>query len=349
MFLNQISADARVRELFLSTAAPGTELARVSFASHELYRVFLDRAGEDSEAFLAGRLRFADSLPAVGDWVAARPVGAAAALIEAVLPRQTQFARRGAGVTFVRQVIAANIDFAMIVCGLDGDFNLRRLERYLVLARESGAEPVIVLNKADTCDSIAACVDAARRSAGGARVVVLSAVQTVAPLAAIARSRTVALLGSSGAGKSTIVNGLLGQNRQVTGAVRVADSRGRHTTTSRMLLPIPGGGAIIDNPGMRELRLLAGAEALDDTFDDVSAFAQHCRFADCSHTSEPGCAVREAIDTGKVEIGRWRSYRKLQRELQRHALEQDAHARKIEKNRWKTIHKSLRDHPKYRR
>jgi ribosome biogenesis GTPase / thiamine phosphate phosphatase len=349
MLLEQIGADARVRDLFLSSANPGTELARVSFASHELYRVFLNGPDDEWDAFPAGRLRLADFLPAVGDWVAARPIGTASALIEAVLPRQTQFSRRSAGTAFGRQIVAANIDLAVIVCGLDGDFSARRLERYLVLARESGAEPVIVLNKADICNSVEECFDAATRNGGGARIIVMSALESVAPLAAISRGRTIALLGSSGAGKSTIANQLLGVSRQVTGAVRAWDARGRHTTTSRMLLPIPGGGAMIDNPGMRELQLWASEEALEDTFDDIAAFARHCRFADCTHQAEPGCGVREAIEDGRIEIARWRSYRKLQKELRHQLIEQDAHARKTEKNRWKAIHKSLRDHPKYRR
>jgi ribosome biogenesis GTPase len=346
MFLEQIGADARVRELFRSLAPAGTELARVSFASHEQYRVLLETV--ECEAAPAGRLRWADTLPAVGDWVVARRVGPDFTWIEAVLPRRTQFSRRVAGKAISEQVIAANIDLAVVVCGLDGDFNLRRMERYLVLAREGGAEPLIALNKADLCSSPREPVDAVTRIAGGARVLVLSAVQSVEPLAALVHRRTVAFLGSSGAGKSTIANGLLGEPAQPTAAVRPTDSRGRHTTTSRMLLALPGGGAIIDNPGMRELQLWASEESLNDTFDDISEFAQRCRFANCTHTSEPGCAVREALETGEIDPSRWHSYEKLQRELRHHALQQDAQARKMETKRWKAIAKALRHHPKYR-
>lgn len=346
MFLEQIGADRGVRDLFRSRAAEGSELGRISAASHEQYRILLESA--DCEAVPAGKIRWADALPAVGDWVVARRVDPALALIEDVLPRRTRFSRRAAGGVGSEQVVAANVDVALIVCGLDGDFNLRRLERYLVLARESGAEPAIALNKADLCDSVPDRRDAVIRIAAGARVVVLSAVATVDPVAGFLLGRTIVLLGSSGAGKSTIANGLLGAESQPTAPVRISDSRGRHTTTSRMLLPVPGGGAIIDTPGMRELQLWASEESLSETFDEISDLAAQCRFADCTHGNEPDCAVREALENGAIEASRWESYRKLQRELRHHAVEQDARARLLEKKRWKAIHKSLRHHPKYR-
>jgi ribosome biogenesis GTPase / thiamine phosphate phosphatase len=347
MFLEQIGADACVRDLFRLHATAGTELARVCFSSHEQYRILLEAAECDAEA--AGRLRWVGALPAVGDWVVARRVDSAFALIDDVLPRRSCFARRAAGRAVTEQVIAANIDTAVIVCGLDGDFNLRRLERYLVLARESGAEPVIALNKADLCPSVRECVDAVARIAPGVRIVVLSAVETVEPLAVFLRGRTAALLGSSGAGKSTIANGLLGASRQATGEVRAADSRGRHTTTSRMLIPLPKGGAIIDTPGLRELQLWASDEALDDTFDDIADLARQCRFGDCTHLHEPGCAVRDGLENRAIEPSRWHSYRKLERELRHQALQQDTQARLAEKKRWKALHRALRSHPKYRR
>jgi ribosome biogenesis GTPase / thiamine phosphate phosphatase len=347
MVLEQIGADARVRELFRPLAAAGTELGRVSFASHEQYRVILETS--ECDAAPAGRLRWTESLPAVGDWVSARRVDSDLALIEAVLPRRTRFSRRVAGRAVAEQVIAANIDMVMVVCGLDGDFNLHRIERYLVLAWEGGAEAVIVLNKADMCPSVPDAVDAVSGIAGNARVIVVRARESVEPLAGFTCGRTVALLGSSGVGKSTIVNGLLGEDRQATGAVRVSDSRGRHKTTSRMLLPMPGGGAIIDNPGMRELQLWAREETLQDTFEDIRAFAQSCTFADCTHSQEPGCGVREGLASGAIHLVRWASYQKLEREVRHHLIEQDLHARSMEKRRWKAIHKALRKHPKYSR
>ena len=346
MFLEQIGADLGVRELFRSRATEGNELGRVSFTSHEQYRILLETA--ECEAVPAGKIRWAEALPAVGDWVVARRVDPALALIEDVLPRRTQFSRRSAGGAGVEQVLAANVDVALVVCGLDGDFNLRRLERYLVLARESGAEPVIALNKTDVCDSVGERLETVARIANGARMVALSAVESVKPVAGLLGGRTLVLLGSSGAGKSTIANGLLDTERQATAPVRTSDSRGRHTTTGRMLLAVPGGGAIIDTPGMRELQLWASEESLGAAFDEISELAAECRFADCRHGNEPGCAVREGLENGAIEASRWESYQKLQRELRHHAVEQDARARILQKKQWKAIHKSLRLHPKYR-
>lgn len=339
MFLKQIGADDYVRELFRPFEAQGIELGRVSFAAHEQYRVYLE-SGE-CEAVPAGRLRWEEALPAVGDWVAARRADASLAWIEGVLPRRTQFSRQAAGTAISQQILAANIDLALVVCGLDGDFNLRRLERYLVLAKESGAEAVVVLNKLDICER---SEDKIRAVQGlGAQVLAISAQQSVGVLEELVRGRTVVLLGSSGAGKSTVVNGLLRQQRQLTQPVRATDSRGRHTTTSRMLLPLPDGGAIIDTPGMRELQLWAGTESLDQVFEEITILAERCRFGDCSHRAEPGCAVRQALETGALDPSRWESYRKLQREVRRH---EDAAGLKKE---WKAIHKALRHHPKYNR
>ncbi len=345
MSLEQIGADARVRGL-LSQSTDGTELGRVSFAAHEQYQIILERG--ECEASPAGRLRWGDALPAVGDWVAARRIDRELALIEAVLPRRTQFSRRVAGRAAGEQVIAANIDLALVVCGLDGDFNLRRIERYLVLAREGGADAAVVLNKADVCESPRQAEEAVKRIAGGVRILVLSALRSVEPLRELVRRRTVALLGSSGAGKSTIVNGLLGEARLATAEVRASDSRGRHTTTGSMLLAVPGGGAIIDSPGLRELQLRAGEEALDGAFEEISALSERCRFSDCSHTGEPGCAVREGLENGEIDASRWSSYRKLRAEVRHEATERDAHARNLEKKRWKSIAKAIRSHPKFR-
>jgi ribosome biogenesis GTPase / thiamine phosphate phosphatase len=347
MFLEQIGADSRVAELFRPYVRQGLELGRVSFAAHEQYRIYLESV--ECDAAPTGRLRWGDELPAVGDWVAARRIERGLVLIEAVLPRRTRFSRRAAGREVTEQVIAANVDLAAVVCGLDGDFNLRRLERYLTLVRESGAAAIVVLNKADVCDSVSERVNEVTRLGADVPVIAICARATVDPLRDMVRGRTVVLLGSSGAGKSTIVNGLLGEERQATAVVREADSKGRHTTTNRMLLPLPGGGATIDNPGLRELQLWASQDSLEDIFQDVAGAAGNCRFRDCTHENEPGCAVQSALESGGIDPARWLSYRKLQAELRHTALEQDARAKAAQKKRWKAMHRALRDHPKYRR
>ncbi len=345
MFLENIGAGEQLRHLFHPYAQQGLQLGRICFASHEQYSVFLEDGLHD--ALPTGRLRFDDTLPAVGDWVAARKVDQTLALIEEVLPRRTQFSRRAAGTAKREQVIAANIDLAVIVCGLDHDYNLRRLERYLVLTQESGADALVVLNKSDLCAEREE--RAAEVRAIAPAVLLLSACESVAALLPLIKDKTVALLGSSGAGKSTIANALIGENKQATAAVREYDSRGRHTTTSRMLIPLPDGGALIDNPGMRELQLWASEESLDDVFAEITALAQNCHFADCTHHAEPKCAVQTALAAGVLDPARWEGYQKLARELRYQQRSNDTQVMLAEKQKWKAIHKAMRHHPKNRR
>jgi len=313
---------------------------RVSFGAQEKYRVLLEGAGE-SAAEPSGALRAYDELPAVGDWVLVRRVSELC-LIEEVEPRRTAFVRRASGRVHAAQCVAANIDVCFVVTGLDGDFNLRRIERYLVLAWESGARPVVVLNKADVCADVGAAVDAVRSTAGAAELVVISAQSSVERLWRwLLPGATAALLGSSGAGKSTIANALTG-GTLATREVRQYDSRGRHTTVAGMLMAVPGGAWLIDTPGMRELGLLAGETSLDLGFPEIAALAAHCRFGDCRHQQEPGCAVRQALDDGTIPAGRWMSYAKLQREARHHALEADLNAQRAEKQKWRAIHKAAK-------
>jgi ribosome biogenesis GTPase len=277
----------------------------------------------------SGRLDEAE-LPAVGDWVVARPLpGERKAVIEAVLPRRSAFTRKAAWRRTVEQVVAANVDTLFLVSAFGPDLNPRRMERYLTAAWESGAEPVIVLNKADLSDDPVADAAAVEAVAFGVPVHLASAT-TGDGLDALqnhlAVGRTVALLGSSGVGKSTIVNRLAGERVMKTRELR-HDGRGRHTTTHRELIPLPGGGLLLDTPGMRELQLWAGEEALDTTFDDVASFFGSCRFNDCSHEREPGCAVQAALADGSLAHERYDSWRKLQRELRRLEVRQDARLR----------------------
>jgi ribosome biogenesis GTPase / thiamine phosphate phosphatase len=267
--------------------------------------------------------------PVTGDWVVAELLpGEDRAIVRAVLPRRSRFARKEPWLT-EEQVVAANVDTAFLVTDCGRDFKPRRLERYLTAAWDSGADPVIVLTKADLADDPAATVAEAESVAFGVPVHAVSSL-TGAGLEELATyllpGRTVALLGSSGVGKSTLANRLIGEELLATADVR-RDGRGRHTTTHRELVRLPGGALLLDTPGMRELQLWADEGALEETFADVAELARQCRFSDCAHDREPGCAVRAALGNGSLVHARWESYRKLQRELRALALKQDARLR----------------------
>jgi ribosome biogenesis GTPase / thiamine phosphate phosphatase len=270
----------------------------------------------------SGRMYSASSAgggwPAVGDWVgAAIPSDGQHATIHGVLPRRTKFVRKTAGRRVEQQVIAANVDVALIVSALDSDFNRRRLERYLAQCWESGAWPVIVLNKAEQCSDVVARTADVQRIAPSTPVLALSA-RTGEGIAALnpylIPGQTIVMLGSSGVGKSTLVNHLLGANVQAVEPVRRTDGRGRHTTTSRQLLRLSCGALVIDTPGLRELALWDAADGVQQTFADVDDLARECRFRDCRHESEPGCAVRAAVAAGTLDQARLENRRKLERE-----------------------------------
>lgn len=331
----------------------GFTIGRVAIEYRNTYVLYSEQGELSAE--VAGKLRHRASepqdFPAVGDWVVIRVREAEKqATIHAVLPRKSKFSRKIAGAKTEEQIVAANVDTVLLVSGLDGDFNLRRIERYLILAWESGANPVIVLNKADLCSNIEQRIAEVETIAFGVPLIVLSAAQNQgldALTSYFQPGQTVALLGSSGVGKSTLTNQLKGETIQAVQPVRRGDRRGRHTTTHRELIVLPMGGSIIDTPGMREIQVWAGDEGLQETFADIEVLAQQCRFRNCQHGNEPGCALQQALDDGTLDESRFFSYQKLQRELHYLTRKQDQKASLAEKERWKKIHKALRNHYKH--
>lgn len=293
---------------------------------------------------LRHRVEQASERPCVGDWCIAALRHGGEWMIEELLPRFSTLVRGAAGETQARQAIASNIDHVLVVTGLDRDFNLRRIERYLTLVSGSGVQPTLVLTKADCAEEIETFRQAVEAIAPGTGVFVINArsAESCAALAATLQpGQTAVLIGSSGAGKSTLTNTLLGSDIQATGTVRENDGRGRHTTVSRALKPLPGGACLIDTPGLREIKLTGEEDLAEAGFDDIDALAATCRFRDCQHEKEPGCAVRAAVDAGTLEPARLASWAKLGGEIARAG--ESALARRERKQHDAAMARALRD------
>lgn len=308
---------------------------------------------------LSGKMRFqasgAEEYPAIGDWLAVQSLpGEPKAIIHAILPRKTKFSRQVAGgrdridggKTW-EQIVAANVDTVFLVSSMDGGrgFSARRIERYLAIAWASGASPVIVLNKADLCPDPDTYIRQTERVAYDIPIHTVSAVVKTGLEELgqyLVKGGTVAFLGSSGVGKSALINALLGEERLATNEVRESDKEGRHTTTRRELVYLPNGAAVIDTPGMREIQVWGDEDSLDSAFADISDIAANCRFKDCRHDSEPGCAVREALRHGQIDMKHFKNYLQMQRELKHQLARQDGSAALEEKQRWKSISKEIK-------
>lgn len=349
MNLKDFGFNSFFENCFREYSGDGYIPGRVAIQNKNNYTVYSEHG--ELYAEVSGKMMFdaedKEDYPAVGDWVVMRPIlDEQKAIIDKVLPRQTVFSRKEAGSRTERQILASNIDTVFIMTSLNQDFNLRRLERYLVLALESSANPVIVLSKADLCEDIDDKVNETNSIAEGVPVHVLSSIthQGVDELRHyFDGNKTVAVLGSSGVGKSTFINTLLGEESLKTLEISSYKDKGHHATTRRELILIPTGGLIVDTPGMRELQLWEGGEGIENVFDDIEELIHKCKFSDCRHEDEPGCAVKKALENDELDEKRYESYLKMKRETRYFENRKNHKANLAEKAKWKKIHKQVKE------
>jgi ribosome biogenesis GTPase len=358
MYLEQLGWNSFFLQSFKNCPFYSDEftVGRVAVEYANRYDVFF--AEDECSAELSGKLRFdsefdAAELPSVGDWVVMQLFDDnKKAIIHYVLPRKSKFSRKVAGKKTEEQIVSANIDLVFIVMGADGNFNIRRLERYLTTAFNSGAKPVIVLNKTDLSTDKALQIQQIKSVASEVPVVAMSAIsdESIDELTKlILPGLTCVFLGSSGVGKSSIINRITGNQRLTTGAVSDFNSKGKHTTTHRELILLNNGGIVIDTPGMRELQLWEDDDGLDSAFEEIVNLEAQCRFSNCQHENEPDCAVREALQSGLLDSKRYQSYLKLKKELAYIERKNNKGAASAERDKWKKIHKELKNHPKNKR
>lgn len=350
MNLNSYGYNNFFQKHFSEISDNGFIPARVAIEHKNIYIVYSEYGELSAE--LSGKFYFnaeeKEDFPAVGDWVVIRPLlDEQKALIEHVLPRQNVFARKSAGIKTEEQIIASNIDVLFIMTSLNLDLNINRLERYLTLALDKKLKAVIVLSKSDLCEDLEEKLEQIKRLSDEIPVHIISSIKGdgIDELKKyFSGNKTAAIVGSSGVGKSTFINTLLGENRLVVKDIGEYKDKGQHATTRRELIMLPEGGMIIDTPGMRELQLWEGGDGLSDVFADIEALFGTCRFSDCKHESEPGCAIREAIESGKIDEDKYQNYIKMQKEVKYFERRKDNKALIEEKKKWKKIYKQGKEH-----